>query len=185
MQASLSCRSTPSCFLVQPGQGMAGVAWRVFGCVVIGWSVILGMAALMLGAWPMLPFCGLEVMAVVWAWWVCWQRSCYRESLTVEGGSVVAQRWCRRQAPSETLRLPKAWAHVRVEWPPAKAGNGSKTGNKSGEPRVMLQAMGRRFELGCGLGASQRLMLARQVQGWLAEVRHMGERCEPSQSLAG
>ena len=179
MPTSLSCRSTLSCFLVQPGQGMAGVAWRVFGCVVIGWSVVLGMVALSLGAWPMLPFCGLEITAVAWAWWVFWQRSCYRESLTVEEGAVIAQRWHRRQAPSETLRLPRAWAHVRVEWPSAKAGN------KPVDPKVMLQAMGRHFELGCGLGASQRLILARQVQGWLAEVRHMDERCEPSQSLAG
>lgn len=179
MQASLSCRSNPPCFLVQPGPGMAGLAWRVFGCMVIGWSIVLGAVALSLGAWPMLPFCGLEIMAVVWAWWVCWQRSCYRESLTVEEGYVVAQRWHRKQAPSETLRLPQSWAHVRVEWPFVK------TDKRPVEPKVMLQAMGRRFELGCCLGASHRLMLAGQVQGWLAEVRDMDAMYEQSQPLMG
>jgi uncharacterized membrane protein len=153
--------------------------------MVIGWSVVLGMVALSLGAWPMLPFCGLEITAVVWAWWIFWQRSCYRETMTVDEGAVIAQRWHRRQAPSETLRLQKAWAHVRVEWPSAKAGGRPKAGMTPEQPKVLLQAMGRHFELGCGLGASQRLILARQVQGWLSEVRSMDERWESGQSLAG
>jgi len=156
----------PPSLMIQPTRHMGGRAWQIFGSIVIAWSSLLGAVALCLGAWPMLPFCGLEILAVAWAWRTTWRRSCYREILTIEEGAVVAQRWLGKHAPSEMMRLPKAWAHVRVEW----TSQDGRAGHA--EPQVMLQAVGKRFEMGCCLAGDHRLALARQVEGWLDQVRH-------------
>ncbi len=174
MQAAVTHCAVTQQFLVRPAQGLAGVGWQVFGSLVIGWMVLLAFVALCLGAWPMLPFCGLEILVVAWAWRFFWKSSRYRETLTVENETVVAQRWRKNKAPSESLRLPKAWAHVRVEW--SSRGRDSRPA----EPKVLLQAMGKRFEMGCCLGGEQRLALARQVEHWLALVQSEAAQIEYS-----
>lgn len=176
MQATTNHGAITHLFLVQPAQGLAGVGWQVFCLLVIGWAALLAGVALCLGAWPMLPFCGLEILAVSLVWWALRKRSRYHETLTVEQDMVVAQRWRTNKAPSESLHLPRAWAHVRVEWPPP--GRDSRPA----EPKVLLQAMGKRFEMGCCLDGEQRLALARQVEHWLTLVQSESTQIETRHS---
>ncbi len=117
-------------------------------------SVIAATFALR-GAWPVLPFAGLELAALAAAlYWVA-RRLSLREVITVDDGHVTVERGRRR--PQLAVRLPRPW--VRVEL--ARAG-------VLGPRRLLLRCHGRALEVGALLPERERERLAARLRAAIA-----------------
>jgi uncharacterized membrane protein len=98
--------------------------WLVFGLIcLIG--VIFGLfATFVLDAWVVLPFTGLELACVGFAFWWWDQHSNDFEAIVVEGKALqVQRRWGRR---SESHELPAAWVQLGREAKPSGWGRRRK-----------------------------------------------------------
>ncbi len=100
------------------------------------------------GFWPVLPFAGLELLALGAAFYLCLLRSQWRELVTI-GADVIRVEKGRRQA-EERWECPSVWARVLLErspiaWYPS---------------RLMIAYQGRRVEIGSFLNEDERAALA-------------------------
>ncbi len=128
-------------------------------------AVSLGIAsgfAILLGAWPVLPFAGLEMAALYLAFdWVNRHAGDF-ERLTVEGDVVTVEAWeCARL---ERFRLNRHWARVVLAADPV-----------SGHSRLALRSHGREVPFGRHLTDAERAHLAGELRRRLREERTVFE----------
>jgi uncharacterized membrane protein len=89
----------------------------VFGLICLIGSAFAVFAALMFGAWLVMPFAGVELVcvAVAFFWWD--RHAQDFEAIIVEGQSLQVVR--QYGARVERCDLPAAWAHVSRETKPS------------------------------------------------------------------
>jgi uncharacterized membrane protein len=119
----------------------------VFGFILV---VSLGIAAsfsLLLGAWPIMPFAGLEMAVLYWAFRYMDKHAADFERITICGASVDVE--VRDGAHVRRTELSRYWANVVC------ASDGS---------RLALRSHGREIELGRHLCEEQRLEWARELK---------------------
>lgn len=118
------------------------------------WMCVLsfGIAGLFawLGYWMVLPFAGLEMLALGAALWWSLRGNSYREVISIDGHSVRVQIGRRR--PEHEWEFPRAWARLQRE---PQAG---------GVERLWLGYGGARCEIGACLGEEDRARLAQRLQ---------------------
>ena len=111
-------------------------------CIAIGFG--------MLGAWFVLPFVGLEIAALSFAFYYVNSHESDYESISIDGNSLLIERG-RGQQVSQ-YELNPYWVTVqRRELP-------------SGELQLNLLSHGKRIEVGRYLTRKQREVLADQLQ---------------------
>jgi uncharacterized membrane protein len=111
-------------------------------CIAIGFSLI--------GAWLVLPFVGLEIFALGYAFYHVNSHVSDYESISIEGDNLLVER-CSGQQVSQH-KLNPYWAKlVRHEL-------------ANGELRLGLLSHGKEIEIGCYLTRKQRENLAEQLQ---------------------
>jgi uncharacterized membrane protein len=111
-------------------------------CIAIGFSFI--------GAWMVLPFVGLEIFALGYAFYLVNSHAGDYESIRIDGDSLLVERCSGQQVSRHTLN--PYWAKVvRHESP-------------NGELRIGLLSHGREIEIGRYLTRKQRESLAEQLQ---------------------
>lgn len=77
-------------------------------------SFIAGVAFLLMGAWPVFGFFGLDVVLIWWAMKRNYRDAECRENICIgEEEITIIRRKSRR--PDQTQRLVRAWAKVRLE----------------------------------------------------------------------
>ena len=113
------------------------------------------------GYWPVLPFAGLEVVALGAALVVSLRRGRMREFIRVDERSVVVSKLCGRTRRDYEFARP--WTRVEVEEPAVSLW----------PSRLWLRSMGRSVEVGAFLTESERCGLQRR----LVEVMY-GPWCE-------
>jgi uncharacterized membrane protein len=119
-------------------------------------SLVIGFAFAFFGAWPILPFAGLEVVAVYLAFrWVDRHAGDF-ERLTVDGDRVTVES-VEREAVSR-FELNRHWAQVVL----ARDG-------VSGQVRLALRSHGREVEFGRHLNDAERAQLAMELRRRLRE----------------
>lgn len=145
--ASSSCR-----FILRPN---CSLSWRGTVVFYLGiCTVSLTIAGLFAaaGAWPVLPFAGLELAALGAALYLVGLRARNREVISVYGDTVEVQRG--RKAPEQTWRFSRRWVRVILESPLQK-----------GYPQqLFLHGNGRRIEIGSYLNESERCQLAKELK---------------------
>lgn len=115
--------------------------------------------ALVFGAWPVMGFLGLELVAVLIA--VAWhaRRSArVRETLLLEGGVLHIRRVDAR-GRAEDHRLDPYWLQVRLEE------------DATGPTRLLLMQRHLAFEVGRSLGAEEKRSLAAALRDALRRYR--------------
>lgn len=124
----------------------------VFGSLA-ALSVVIAAAFAALGAWPILPFAGIEVLVLGLAWRWSLRHAADFERVAVEGERVVldaggASGWRR-------VEFQRYWARLVV---------------KESAPgyRIALTSHGREVEVGRYLGESRRRELARELHDRIA-----------------
>lgn len=119
---------------------------------MIGLSFVFGVAFATQGLWLILPFAGLELVAVAIAFFVYGRRAADFERITLVDGQLDVER----VEGARTLRweFPAAWTRVEVE------DSGRAWMHRV---RVFLVAHGKRIEVGRHLPFDKRKRLAGEI----------------------
>ncbi|MEQ8403813.1 MAG: DUF2244 domain-containing protein [Oceanicaulis sp.] len=143
---------------IRPNRSLANPAFYALMLALGAVSFIAGMAFLLLGAWPVIGFFGLDVLIVFAAF-----KLSYRDGRRVETIKVTNEeiRVARRSpfGHQTAFRVPLAWTRVEV------AGEG--------EPDVQarLHHKGRNLIIGAMLSPKEREALAEAVRGAIDKAR--------------
>lgn len=143
--------------MIRPNQSLSwrGVL-RIY--MVIAFCVLgVAIAFALHGFWPVLPFAGLELIALSTAFYLCLNRSQVREVVHVGTDIVAVEKG--RYKPLERWECPRAWARVLLErspitWYPS---------------RLVIAFQGRQVEIGRFLNETERRALAGEIR---EAVRH-------------
>ena len=111
---------------------------------------VIGVVFCFLGAWPILPFVGLEIAALAYAFYYINKHEADYESIAIEGDSLVIER-CVGEIISQHVTNPYWVKVVRHELP-------------NGEMHIYLQSHGKEIEVGRYLTRKQRELLAKQLK---------------------
>jgi uncharacterized membrane protein len=111
-----------------------------------------------LGAWIVLPFAGLELLALGLALYLVSMRGLDMETIEIQGDTLEICKG-RRQIRS-TTRLQRCWARVRLEpsahtWYPS---------------RLMIRSHGKGTEIGSFLGSEEKEKLAGELMHSLRQA---------------
>ena len=111
---------------------------------------VIGVAFCFLGAWLVLPFVGLEVVALAYAFYYVNKHETDYESISIEGDSLLIER-CVGESVSQQEINPY-WVKVMQH----ELANG--------ELHLYLQSHGKEIEVGRYLTRKQRELLAKQLK---------------------
>ena len=112
-----------------------------------------GSGSRLIGAWPILPFAGLEIAALAAAFYVNGRHAADYERIAFEGGMLVVE--VRVGERSHTHRFNPHWVRL-------VASGGER------DLRLALRSHGKELEIGRHLDAPGRALLAAEVRGRLA-----------------
>lgn len=114
-------------------------------------SLSIGIAFSLIGAWLILPFAGLEVLAVGYAFYYIHCHSGDYESITIEGDTVLIEK--RNYKSTSRTEFNRYWARVLLRQLPC------------GDHTLWLRSHGREIEFGRHfMSNEQRLKLAEQLK---------------------
>ncbi|WP_132539501.1 DUF2244 domain-containing protein [Plasticicumulans lactativorans] len=149
------------CFVLRPNRSASRRTLGLFYASLCSVSAGVAGGFASVGLWPVLPFAGLELLALgVALAWVARQAE-RAERVCVTGERVTIER---RPPDGAAVSLPRLWAQVEF-WRDARAWRPS---------RLVLASHGRRVEIGAFLTDAEREQLARALRGWVgsAAARH-------------
>lgn len=139
-----------NCSLYETGQ------WSAFGVAALV-SALIALAFAAVGAWPILPFAGLEV-AALYAAFRCWsQQANDFEQVIIQGDRVLLERHTRG-CVRRRFDANRYWTQVIVQ-------DGARG------LQVSLRAHGTQIEFGTFLSESARLDAARRLRDQLRAER--------------
>jgi len=124
------------------------VVLMVFLSVV---SFATGLAFLLMGAWPVFGFFGLDVLAVYWAFRVNFYRAQAIEEITITASELRVRRVSHRGHEVEWVFNP-LWVQLD-----------QKTHAEFGIEKLYLVSRGRKISVGSFLGADEKASLAKAL----------------------
>lgn len=132
--------------------------WVVMG-VLIAANFVAGALFLHLGAWPVLPFMGLDVVLVWRAFRASDARNRRCERVRLNAEALTVERIDRKGRSDTVTFKPPHWLQVRLESP------------QNLEPQLVLSSHGRRLIVGAFLGPEQREAVAQSIAQALDRLR--------------
>lgn len=138
-----------ACIRVLPNRSLTRTGLLVAAAACLSALIPGTLLCLLLGAWPMFPFLGLEIGVVVGAF--AWLRRHLddREEIILDAEAVAHRRFVARAEHDQ--RFPRYWVRLVIE----PATSPFRPG------RLWLRSHGQSVELARDAGASTRLALAR------------------------
>jgi len=143
--------SQPNCSLTEPERK------RVF-MLIATVTLLIASAFSWLGYWLVLPFAGLEIGVLAWAFEAMGKRIGDYESLIIRGDEIVLER--RQGERFERRTLNSHWAQLIFV--------GAKSGKRA---ELALRSHGLKTELGVFLTDEGRMELAGELQAWIKKGR--------------
>ena len=129
------------------------VAW-VFASIVAV-SFAFGAVFAAHGLWLVLPFVGIETLAVAAAFFCYGRRAADYERIEIGGGEIAVEQV--EGGRRSVRRLPSPWARVELQWL-----------GRTGRVKVWLAAGAERIEVGRHLLDARRVQLAEELKMALA-----------------
>lgn len=114
-------------------------------------SFATGIAFLLMGAWPVFGFLGLDVLVIYWAFRVNFRRATATEEITVTPLELRVRRVSHRGHVAEWVLNP-LWVQLD-----------QKTHAEFGIERLYLVSRGRRVSIGNFLGADEKASFAKAL----------------------
>ncbi len=127
------------------------VAW--YGGIAGAGMLIAGLFASR-GYWLVLPFAGLELLALGAAFWVALRDNSYREVVRIDGAELLVEAGHGR--PQRRWSCPAAWARIEL-----------RTDGGRAVARLRIRAMGRSREIGSCLTGTEKERLAAHLRSAL------------------
>jgi uncharacterized membrane protein len=150
--------------LIHPNRSLTRAGLLVATAACLSALMPATLLCLLLGAWPLLPFLGLEVAVAVGAFGWLTRHRLDHEEIRLDAEQVAHRRIDGRITETETF--PRYWVRLVIQ-----PGDGARR-----PPRLWLRSHGRRVELGRAGSAPTRALLAHTLTRdfGIAEIR---ERC--------
>lgn len=112
--------------------------------------LVIGICFCFLGAWLILPFVGLEIGALAYAFYYINRHEADYESISIEGENLVIERCVAEHVTKQEVNT--YWAKVVQQQLP------------NGELHLYLQTHGKYIEVGRYLTTKQRELLSKQLK---------------------
>jgi uncharacterized membrane protein len=116
-------------------------------------NLVAGSVFFAIGAWPVVGFCGLDVLIMYWAFRRNFSDSACAERIVAEGDALRLQRMARDCAPEE-ITFNRRWVKVVLE----------EDTHRELIGKLFLRSHGEAHEIASFLGADERLSLARALR---------------------
>ncbi len=138
-------------FVIRPNRSLSWTAAKRFYLGIVLVSLVIALGFAFLGLWPILPFAGLELVALGICLFLCARRSRHCEVITVDRITVRVEKGTNR--PELRWDLPRAWVTVALQCQPA-----------GWHPsRLVLRSHGKGVEVGSFLNEPERRQLAAEL----------------------
>lgn len=129
----------------------------LMGAVALA-ATVVSLGFLLLGAWPVAGFCGLDVLLLFWAFRASYRSARLYERVRLTGEELTVHRVAWRQ-PERRWRFQPYWLRVRMDDPPEH------------ESQVRLCSHGRSVTVGAFLTPDERLAFANALRDALRAWR--------------
>jgi uncharacterized membrane protein len=145
--------------VVTPHRSLSRAGFVIVMAVIGGISFVAGMAFLLLGAWPVFGFFGLDVLLVYWAFRANYRAAAAFEEVTVTASELRVRQVSHRGKASEWSFNP-LW--VRLE----------REGHEEfGLERLFLVSRGRRLPIASLLGPKEKESFAAALGAAIIEAK--------------
>lgn len=138
-------------YVVMPNQAMS---WRALLLAYLGIATVslsIGLCFYVKGLTLILPFCGVEILALGAALYVCARRGGVRQVILINDDRVVVESG--RQEPENRVVFSRSWVKVILE----------RSWNCWYPSRLLLRSHGRQVEIGMFLNEQERQGLALEL----------------------
>lgn len=125
---------------------------------ILALYLIMGMAFAAVGLWLILPFAGLEFIALWYCFYLSFRKTEHCQVITIAGESVKVESG--RRAPEITEQFQRSWAQVRL----------ARSAHRWYPSRLVIRSHGREVEVGGFLSEDERLDLAEELQRVIAPL---------------
>lgn len=143
---------------LRPYRSLGRKGFVILMAVLIFLNFAAGTAFYMLGAWPVMPFLGIDVALVWWAFRKSYSNSLKEERIEVTAHELILQRF-DHDKEREELRFMRDWVKVELE----------EDKDRDLIGRLFLRFRGERTEIGRFLGAHDRKEVAALLRAALAK----------------
>jgi uncharacterized membrane protein len=127
-----------------------------------GIVLVVGVGFARIGAWLVLPFAGLEILAFAYAFHYIYLHSGDFESITIENDSVVVEK--RDYKEITTTVFQRHWAQVSLR-------EVASVGGVIGKSGLFIRSHGKEIEFGKHfMNDEQRALLARELKQKLKNI---------------
>ena len=140
--------------VLYPNQPLSRSAFIAFMAAVSSIGAAIGAGFVVMGAWPVTGFFGLDVILLFTAFRVVRQRARQRELIRLDGDGLTVRR-VEPDGRSRDWRFEPYWARVHMDDPPRR------------DSRLTIAAMGTRLSIGQFLTPEERLEVARALRAAL------------------
>jgi len=134
-----------------PHRSLNRTGFLVLMAFIAAVSFVAGVAFLLMGAWPVLGFFGLDVLVIYWAFRINFRRAAASEEISVTPSELRVRRVSHRGHVVEWVLNP-LW--VQFE---------QKSHAEFGIERLYLVSRGRRVSIGSFLGPDEKASLAKAL----------------------
>lgn len=139
-------------FVLRPNRSISwkGTKWLFAAMVLLSMMIALTFGAA--GFWPVIPFAGLELLALGTALYLCARRCHWSEVVSVRPDCVEVAKG--RHGPEQCWHFPRAWAKVELLVPL----------HRQYPSKLIIRSHGREVELGAFLNEGERQALASDLR---------------------
>ena len=143
--------SVPTQFVVQRNHSLSWRGNKIFIIYIAILSLGIAMIFALQGMWLILPFAGLEIIALTLALYFCCLRCSYREVITIDDEKLFVETG--RYKPKEKWQFERAWLQLVL-----------KKSTFIGYPsQLLIRSKGRQIEIGKCLTNKERKSLAESL----------------------
>jgi len=145
--------------IITPHRSLSSTGFLIFMLCIGGLSFVSGVVFLLLGAWPVFGFLGLDVLLIYWAFRVNYRAARAYEEVTVTATELTVRKVNHRGGVREWTLNP-LW--VRLD---------RIVHEEFGIERLFLVSQGRRLTIGGFLGADEKASFATALSNALGEAK--------------
>ncbi len=147
------------CALLTPHRSLSGTGFLAVMLAIGGISFFGGIVFLMMGAWPIVGFLGLDVLLIYWAFRANYRAAAAYEEVLVTTAEIRVRRVSARGAVVEWAANP-LWVRLDRDIHP-----------EFGVQKLALVSRGRRFGIASFLGPEEKGSFADALMAALAEAK--------------
>lgn len=153
-------KSEPTIIHLYPHRSLSKRAFMLLmGCIALV-SFVAGVAFLLVGAWPVFGFFGLDVLLIWWAFRHNFKDGEHLESITIDQTDLIVERH-RPGKPKAIETFVRQWTRVELEVDEDRELIG----------KLFLVSKGLKTEIGSFLSPDDRQTLSRELRSALAVQR--------------